>query len=106
MFAYGLKGSTDELATSHVIHEREFRFAGVLLDRTEALWLGAVGALVLVWLVISTLALGKGANTAPTCSVHGRAALACREDPVSFTAPANLVFASFGRGGRVCPSRP
>jgi len=107
MFVHALKGSTALLAASHVIHERKFRFAGVSLVRTEALWLGVVGVLVFVWLAIWTLAPDNGANTAPTCNVHGRAALACRQDTAaSFTAPPNLVCASFGRGGRVCSGRP
>jgi hypothetical protein len=72
----------------------------------EALWLGAVGVLVVAWLVIALLAAGNGSDAAPRCDFHGRAALVCGgRSAEPSTDPANRRCASFGRAGRLCFDR-
>ncbi|MGO9423250.1 hypothetical protein [Roseiarcus sp.] len=84
----------------------QFKPASLPLAPTEELWLGVVGALVIVWLALTILAPGRGSNIASTCNVHGRAALVCRpETAAPFSAPQDLNCTSFGRGGRVCSDR-
>ncbi len=83
----------------------QFKRASLPLARTEELWLGVVGTLVIIWLALTALAASKGSNTASTCNVHGRAALVCRQTAAPSPAPLDLNCASFGRGGRVCSDR-
>ena len=84
----------------------KFKPASLPVAPTEELWLGVVGALVIIWLALTTLAPITGSNTASICNVHGRAALICRpETGAPFTAPQDLNCTSFGRGGRVCSDR-
>jgi hypothetical protein len=73
----------------------------------EELWLGAVGVLVVAWLVIALTAPGKRSDAGPRCDFHGRAALVCGGESAEPSAePANPHCASYGRAGRLCFDRP
>ena len=77
----------------------------LLIASADELWLGLVGALVISWLALATLAPGKAPDAAANCDFHGRAALMCREQAPA-SGPPDSNCPSFGRGGRVCFNRP
>ncbi len=92
MFTHAPKGSSS------------FKPVSLLLAPAEELWLAVVGVVIFVCLASASLA--SGSHIALNCDAHGRAALICRPETAALTAPANSNCASFGRGGRVCSSRP